>query len=98
MTTLIVVASNKPHRISNQAIHLLKAHGNDIVLVHPVLKEIEGLAVLPSVKDVKQKIDTVTMYVNAARSSEMLDDLLNLKPQQIIFNPGSDWRPFINCG
>jgi hypothetical protein len=37
-----------------------------------------------------KKIDTVTMYVNAALSTKYLQDLIDLKPRRVIFNPGSE--------
>jgi len=90
MRTLIVGASNKSHRISNQAFHMLTRYGHEVVLVHPKLKNIEGTNVLSSIKLVTQQIDTVTLYVNSSRSSKMLADLINLNPRRIIFNPGAE--------
>lgn len=37
-----------------------------------------------------EPIDTVTMYVGAARSEPLIADIVNAKPRQIIFNPGAE--------
>jgi uncharacterized protein len=90
MTVLIIGASNKKDRISYQAFHMLRDYGYTTILLHPYLKEIEGVPVLASIKSVHQPIDTVTLYVNATLSATMTDDLLKLKPRRVIFNPGTE--------
>src|SRR6185436_978520 len=44
----------------------------------------------PSIADVAGPIDTVTMYLGAARSTPLIDDILKAKPRRIIFNPGAE--------
>lgn len=43
-----------------------------------------------SIADVQEPIDTVTMYVGAARSEPLIVDIVNAKPRRIIFNPGAE--------
>lgn len=87
---VIVGASNKPDRYSYRAFRKLLAAGHNPIPVHPILNEIEGVAVSHKLKDVLKKVDTVTMYVGPDLSTPMQDDLLALKPRRVIFNPGSE--------
>lgn len=87
---VVLGASPKPARYSNQTIRLLREYGYAITPVNPALKVIEGLAVTNQLVDVQQPVHTLTMYVGEARSTQMLDAILSLKPQRVIFNPGSE--------
>ncbi len=37
-----------------------------------------------------QDIHTVTLYIGAKHQAEYVDNLLQLKPQRVIFNPGTE--------
>ena len=90
---VILGASNKPERYSYKAFKLLAQYGHKSILVHPNLTEIEGEACFPDLKAVASQnftIDTLTMYVNPDLSSVMAQDILNLKPKRVIFNPGTE--------
>jgi len=87
---LIVGASDKPDRYAHKALVSLRRHGHEVVLVHPRLKEIEGLPVHSDVSGITGAVDTVTMYVGPAISAGLGDKLTALKPKRIIFNPGSE--------
>lgn len=90
MNVAIIGASNKQHRYSNMALNRLREAGHVVYPVHKVHSEIDGVAVYRSVDDIKDKIDTVTLYVNSAVSDSMADSILALKPRRIIFNPGAE--------
>ncbi len=88
---VVLGATRKPERYANQAIRLLREKGfGSITPVHPKLKESEGLAVTNSLADVEQPVDTLTLYVGSARLSTMIDDILDLKPARVLFNPGTE--------
>ncbi|SKA82754.1 hypothetical protein SAMN02745166_00959 [Prosthecobacter debontii] len=87
---LIVGASDKPDRYAHKALVALRHHGHGVVLVHPRLKEIDGLPVHADISDVTEPVDTVTMYVSPAISSGLAEKFIALKPQRVIFNPGSE--------
>lgn len=86
---VILGASPKPERFAHRAMRQLLQHGHEVLLVNPAFTEIEGRPCHRSVRDVPQPVDTVTMYVGAARSSPLIDDLIALKPRRIIMNPGA---------
>lgn len=87
---VIVGASNNPERYSHRALLLLRKHGHEVVPVHPKLAEIEGIPVVSDLGGVSGPVDTVTMYVGAAISTGMQDQLIALKPTRVIFNPGAE--------
>ncbi len=87
---VIVGASDKPDRYAHMALTLLRRHGHEVVPVHPRLTEIEGVPVVSDLSDITGAVDTVTMYVGPAISSGLADKLIALKPQRVIFNPGSE--------
>ena len=89
-TVVIVGASNKPDRYANKAQKLLRQHGHTVIPVHPLLTEIDGVPVQPSLAAITQPVDTVTLYVGPERSAVIADALVALKPKRVIFNPGSE--------
>lgn len=90
MNVAVIGASDNPERYSNMAVRLLKEKGHTVFPVHKRLKAVEGLSVFPSISDVTQPIDTVSMYVAADISSALTDEILQKKPRRIIFNPGAE--------
>ena len=72
------------------AFKLLKEKGHNVFPVHQRIKQIEGQTVVASIDDISEKIDTVTMYVNAGVSNTISDNIINKKPKRVIFNPGAE--------
>ena len=91
----VIGASSNESRYSYKAIHLLKAYGHKPVPVSPRETEILGFKVVSDLDQINEKIDTVTMYVNAQKSEKMLESFLKLKPKRVIFNPGSENYPLM---
>ena len=83
-------SSHKEHRFSFKAMKALEEHGSEIVLVHPILKDVEGRRVLSSMLDIQGEVDAVTVYVNPAISMTLTDEFLKLAPKRVIFNPGTE--------
>lgn len=89
-TVVVLGASPKPERYSNKAIRLLQEHGHKVYPVHPAIAEVEGLPVSASLLDINVPIDTVTMYVSPKLSMPIANELIQLKPGRVIFNPGTE--------
>ncbi len=87
---VVLGASHKPERYSNQAVRLLQEFGHEVIPVHPKLEEVEGIKVASSLNVIEGNVDTLTLYVGAERSSELTETILRLKPGRVIFNPGSE--------
>ncbi len=91
MNVAVIGASPKPERYSHKAILSLQATGHTAFAVTPKkLDTIEGAKVYPAIDAIDQPIDTVTMYVSAAHSQPIADDILAARPNRIIFNPGAE--------
>ncbi len=91
MKNIVVLgASSKTERYSNKAVTLLTEKGYKVIPVHPVVKEVNGIEVTAALKDINKEVDTVCLYVNGSMVEKMADDIINLKPQRVIFNPGTE--------
>jgi len=89
---LIVVlgASNKPHRYAFKAMKMLQEYGYHVLPVHPKLENIDGHAVKHSLQQIKDEVDTLTVYVGPQRSAALIDDIVKLNPSRVILNPGTE--------
>ena len=86
----VLGASPKEERYSNQAVKLLLDTGYEVIPVNPAGMEIHGITSVRSLADIDLPVDTLTVYVNSRRSDEMTEEILNLAPRRIIFNPGAE--------
>lgn len=89
-TVVILGASNKPDRYANMAQQELIQRGYRVIPVHPKIQEIEGIPVVRHLREITEPVHTLTVYVGAVRSQELLEDIVQLKPQRVIFNPGTE--------
>ncbi len=87
--TLVVGASEKPHRYSNKAIRKLLRYGHEVVPLAPRPGQVHGVPFITGNPPV-EGIHTITLYVGPTRMTEMHDYLLSLNPKRIIFNPGTE--------
>lgn len=89
-TVAILGASDKPERYANKAQKLLREHGHTVIPVHPTRKVIDGIDVIPQLSDIKQPVDTLTLYLGADRLKPLIPAIVGLKPRRVIFNPGTE--------
>jgi uncharacterized protein len=87
---VILGASNQPHRYSNMALHSLLKHGHEVIPVHPVIPEIDGIKVTKKIADITGEVDTVTLYIGSSRVEEIAEEIIALNPKRIISNPGTE--------
>ena len=92
MTKNVVVLGATPNaaRYAYLALKALQENGHRPIPVNPAFPEILGLRCYPSIREVTEPIDTVTMYVGGARSTPLIPEIVGAKPRRIIFNPGSE--------
>ena len=69
-TVVVIGASPNPERYANKAVRALLDHGHDVMPVHPAVRDVQGVPVVASLEEVGAEVDTVTLYVNAARARE----------------------------
>ncbi len=90
MKVAILGASRNPERYSYKAFKMLKEYGHTPIPVTPKFDKIEGTQAYAKLTDIKEHIDTLTMYVGPDISTKLEQDILKLKPDRVIFNPGSE--------
>lgn len=91
--TLIIGASTNPARYAYAAAHRLKKYGHKIVQIGLREGETAGEPISTK-KSPLEGVDTVTMYVGPQNQSEYYDYIMSLKPQRVIFNPGTENKEF----
>jgi predicted CoA-binding protein len=89
-TVVVLGASPKPERYSNQAVRALVEHGHRVIPVHPLLKKIAGVAAVAGLAQINEAVDTLTLYVGPERGKELLQEMIDLKPHRVIMNPGTE--------
>ncbi|TLD69706.1 CoA-binding protein [Phragmitibacter flavus] len=89
-TIVVLGASPKEDRYANMAMHQLMEHGEHAVPVNPAFEEVLGEKCFASIAEVPGPIHTVTLYLGAARSSPLIDEILAAKPQRVVMNPGAE--------
>jgi len=86
----VVGASPNAERYSNKAMRFLKEKGHTAIPVAPNHERICGEEVHASLRDVPGEVDTVSMYVAPARQEAIIDEIVELAPRRVIFNPGAE--------
>ncbi len=89
-SVVVMGASPKPDRYANRAMAMLSDFGHQAIPVNPAFEEIRGERCYASIRDVPGTVDTVTVYLNKARSDAVLGEILEKAPRRIILNPGAE--------
>ncbi|MDD5698815.1 MAG: CoA-binding protein [Victivallaceae bacterium] len=89
-TVAVLGASHKPERYSNKAVRSLSRSGYEVIPVNPAGGIICELPVAKRLDEIKIPVDTLSIYVNAQLSSSLNAAILRLKPERVIFNPGTE--------
>ncbi|MGV8136541.1 MAG: CoA-binding protein [Mangrovibacterium sp.] len=87
--TLIIGASEKPERYSNKAIRKLRAYGHEVIALALQPGQVEDVIFETEKKDFPD-IDTVSLYVGPQNQNDFTEYVIGLKPQRVIFNPGTE--------
>lgn len=90
-TVAVLGASANPDRYSNMAVRRLSEAGHRVIPVNPARETIAGLPAAKSLGDVREPIDTLTLYVGPARLAPLTGEILRLAPERVIFNPGTEF-------
>tara|TARA_R110001583_G_scaffold131975_1_gene283843 strand:- start:296 stop:658 length:363 start_codon:yes stop_codon:yes gene_type:complete len=87
--TLVLGASLKPNRYSNYAIQKLVVNKYEVVAFGLKKGEVADIEIDTKLLPYKS-IHTVTLYLNPKRQKEYYDYIVSLKPERVIFNPGTE--------
>jgi uncharacterized protein len=94
-TVVVLGASPMPERFAYKALKKLQQFGHKVILVNPNYETIEGLPVLPSLDLILEPVHTLTIYVSPELVRDMIEDILDLRPQRVILNPGAESQELI---
>jgi uncharacterized protein len=92
--TLIIGASTNPERYSYKAINMLRLYNHPVIaysLKKGLVSDVNFVAEFP-VKG--EEIDTVSMYIGEKNQEEFYQPIVDLSPNRVIFNPGTENHEF----
>ena len=87
--TLVFGASLKPERISNKVISRLINYGEQVYAFGMEEGVVNGVVINTECIPISE-LDTVTLYIGPHRQYQFYDCIISLKPDRVIFNPGSE--------
>ncbi len=87
--TLVIGASVKPDRYSNYAIRKLVNKGYNVVAFGLEAGTVAGVQIDTQLQPY-DNIHTITLYLNPKRQEAYYDYIVSLKPERVIFNPGTE--------
>jgi uncharacterized protein len=93
--TLILGASPNETRMSYAVVEQLSSMGHEVVAVGARDGSI-GEVVIQKGTPPAEGIHTVSLYLNAKLQPPLYDYILGLRPQRIIFNPGTENRELMD--
>ena len=93
--TAVIGATPNVTRYAFIAVEMLQEYSHEVVPIGIRRGQVLGIDILnirenPEVKDV----DTITLYIGPRHQPEWYGYLLSLKPNRIIFNPGTENAEF----
>lgn len=86
--TLVIGASENPERYSNRAIRQLRKHGHEVLALAKKPGKVEDVIIETDFP--KADVHTVTLYVGPKHQPEYYQKVIDLRPQRVIFNPGTE--------
>lgn len=87
--TVVLGASDNPARYSYLALKKLHANHHPIVAIGKKNGKVGDIDIQTDHMPV-DAVDTITLYLNPQNQREYYDYILELKPNRIIFNPGTE--------
>lgn len=87
--TLVLGASPNPERASYQAVVRLQYAGHQVIALGNRPGTIGAVPIETEWKSYSD-VHTLTLYLNPKRQVAYYDYILGIKPQRIIFNPGTE--------
>ena len=91
--TLVIGASENPARYSNMAIRSLRNSNHEVLALAKRRGKVGDVSFQTQFPE--DPIHTVTLYVGPQRQPEYYSPILEMKPERVIFNPGTENDEFI---
>ena len=87
--TVVLGASDNPARYSYLALKKLQAYHHPVIAIGKKKGKVGDVSIETDHVPV-DAVDTVTLYLNPQNQREYYDYLMEIKPNRIIFNPGTE--------
>ncbi len=87
--TVVLGASAKPEKYAYKAITMLVEKGHSVLAIGQNTGEVAGVKIYTKAIPLS-KVNTVTLYLNAARQRDYYNYIVEAKPKRVIFNPGTE--------
>jgi uncharacterized protein len=87
--TLVIGASENTDRFSNRAIRALHHEKIPVAAIGLKTGEVLGVKIQTGLPKI-ENVDTVTLYVGPGNQPPFYDYVIGLKPDRVIFNPGTE--------
>jgi len=87
---VVLGATTRTDRYAWKAMEMLKEYGHRRIPVNPAFDEVDGERCYASISEVREQIDTVTLYLGSARSEPLISEIIRSNPRRIIMNPGAE--------
>lgn len=92
--TLVIGASNNPDRYSFQAIRRLRNYGHPVIAFGKRSGKVADVDIQTEWNS-NWDVDTVTLYLNPSSQVVYYHQILDVKPNRVIFNPGTENPEFV---
>lgn len=83
-------ASADPSKYGNKVLRALAKHGKQVVGLHPVVAEVEGIAVYPSLADVPEPIQSLSIVTPPSVTAKVVDEAIEHGVETIWMQPGAE--------
>jgi uncharacterized protein len=87
--TMVIGASENPERYSNMAVKKLTAYNHPVIAVGNREGKINDVEITKGKPQI-EGVNTVSLYLNPNNQKNYYSYILSLKPDRIIFNPGTE--------
>lgn len=89
LSVAVIGASHDRRKYGNKAVRAYVESGYTVFPVNPKETTIEGLKAYPTLHDIPEPIDFVSLYVPPAVGLQLLPDIADRNPREVWLNPGS---------
>ena len=90
LSVAVIGASKDRRKYGNKAVRAYEENGFRVLPVNPGETTIEGLQTYPSIDEVPEPLDYVSLYVPPAVGLKLLPAIAAKKPKELWLNPGSE--------
>ncbi len=88
-TAVIVGVSANPKKFGNKSLRAHAHAGYKVYGIHPTATELEGHPVYPSLANLPEKVDRISLYLPPHRLMGLLEDIAAVGAAEVWFNPGT---------